>query len=542
MNIIQFEPPRGEEYPIIQVTDGDISRISDETQDVLLAQNKPVFVRGGQLVQPIYTEYPMGGGRVTRNTILRTFNIHSLRYMLNKRCIRYLKWDGRRRAMVPCDPPDKLLSTMISVGHWKLHPMFGVFNCPTISADGQIIYKRGYDQENKIWLDWHNSLALDENFINHVPSKSEAVDALQLIWDLLQEFPFVEAYDKSVAVAAMMTPVLHGAFGVTPMFLFLSHTSGSGKSYLADLVSGIASGRPCPVIAAMENEEETKKQLNGIILEGSPVVSLDNYTTDIDNPLICQMCSQEVLKVRALGGSIISDCVWRSTFLGTGNNIQFADDMLRRGLTCCIDPRMEYPENRRFAARPMETILADRARYITAILTIARAYKLGTHKMDVEPFVTFENWSDMVRAPLLWLGCDDVIKTVKKYKVTDIKRMAMRSFLYWWATKHVSMTGKPLPLTARTMTEMAREMDASEFENGPRLRNPELFDSLMELVNTRGNQLEVRSVGRWLTRSINQIQRLFFEESDNAKTGNYCIEIHKKDVHCGNSYILRFSE
>ena len=48
---------------------------------------------------------------------------------------------------------------------------------------------------------------------------------------------------------------------VVPLHAFDAPEAGSGKSYLVDLASTIATGEIAPVIAAGRNEEETEKRL-----------------------------------------------------------------------------------------------------------------------------------------------------------------------------------------------------------------------------------------------------------------------------------------
>ena len=51
------------------------------------------------------------------------------------------------------------------------------------------------------------------------PTREQAEQALKLLTDLLVSFPFDSDVDRSVALAAILTPVLRGAFDVVPMNL-----------------------------------------------------------------------------------------------------------------------------------------------------------------------------------------------------------------------------------------------------------------------------------------------------------------------------------
>ena len=49
---------------------------------------------------------------------------------------------------------------------------------------------------------------------------------------------------RAVALSALITPVVRGALAVAPMHAFEAKVPGSGKSFLTDTVSVIATGQP----------------------------------------------------------------------------------------------------------------------------------------------------------------------------------------------------------------------------------------------------------------------------------------------------------
>ena len=170
---------------------------------------------------------------------------------------------------------------------------------------------------------------------------------------LLVNFPFVTEVDVVVALAAILTAVLRGAFDVTPMFLFRAHDVGSGKSFLCDLISTIARGRPCPVITNANSTEEMEKRLGALVLSGVQMISLDNCSVNIGGDLLCQITERQSFRIRILGKSEAPECEWRGMLLGTGNNITFVGDMARRGLVANLDPKVERAELREFASIPL---------------------------------------------------------------------------------------------------------------------------------------------------------------------------------------------
>jgi putative DNA primase/helicase len=141
-----------------------------------------------------------------------------------------------------------------------------------------------------------------------------------------------------------------------------------------------------------------EKRLGAILLEGAPIQSLDNCTRD----MLCQMTERPLVKTRILGESKAPEVQWRGTLLATGNNVTYAGDMVRRGLTCRLDAKAEVPERREFAFDPHDAVRADRGKYVAAALTIARAYRVSGEKAACPPIGSYGAWSRFAREPLAW--------------------------------------------------------------------------------------------------------------------------------------------
>ena len=250
--------------------------------------------------------------------------------------------------------------------------MAGVINAPTLRPDGTILDAPGYDPATQLWYHPDSQLVLPQ--LCAAPTREQAEQALKLFTDLLTGYPFDSNVDRSVALAAILTPVLRGAFDVVPMNLLRAPDAGTGKSHFVDLVSIIARGQLCPVVTNVKSVEEMEKRLGALVLEGAPMASLDNCSCDLGGDLLCQITERRLIRIRILGLSEMPACEWRGVLYATGNNITFLLDMARRGLTANIDAKVERPELREFSFNPIERVLADRGSYIAAAITIARAY------------------------------------------------------------------------------------------------------------------------------------------------------------------------
>jgi putative DNA primase/helicase len=416
------------ELPVIRVADGQIARIVDEAQDALIRARLPIFVNGGRLVEPVAIEREAADGQKTDSTALTPIDERKIFYLLNKYAARFTRFDGRVNTWREINPPTILPATLLSLKKWRFPEVIGVLGAPTIRPDGSLLSEHGYDKQTRLWCGANMTLPP----IPEQPTWQEAVTALRLLDDLLAGFPFENEIDKAVALAAILTVALRGAFDLAPMFLITAHDVSNGKSYFVDLLATLATGRHCPVLTAGKNNDEFEKRLGGVLLEGGSIVSLDNLSFDLESDLLCQVLTQRIVKVRVLGKSDVPECAWRGTIFVTGNNIRVLGDLVRRRLTCRLDAKVERPEFRKFTFDPIERVRADREAYIAAAVTIARAYRAVGQRPHLQPLGGFGAWSAAVREPLLWLGVDDPVKSMEAARAADPARAAAYQLVERW--------------------------------------------------------------------------------------------------------------
>jgi putative DNA primase/helicase len=254
---------------------------------------------------------------------------------------------------------------------WAFPRVGGIITTPTLRCDGSLLSSPGYDPRSELYL----LPGLQLPPIPERPTRAEAEKALITIKDLFSEFSFKrKELDCSVAISALLTAQLRGSLPTAPVYLICADTPGTGKSYLVDVIAIIVNGRLCPVITASKNAEETEKRLGSVLLNGVPIVSLDNCTHDLGGELLCQLTERPIVKIRILGRSEMPDCECHTALFATGNNITFKGDMVRRGLVCNLEALDERPELRAFKRDALEIAAVNRGVYVAAVLTIVRAY------------------------------------------------------------------------------------------------------------------------------------------------------------------------
>jgi putative DNA primase/helicase len=285
--------------------------------------------------------------------------------------------------------------------------------------------------------------------------------------------------------------VLRGAFGNAPLFFFVAPESGTGKSYLVTLISVIATGRPPPAVAGSDNKEEMEKRLGAIVLEAPPILFLNNLSFNLESDLLSQMITDDTVKIRILGKSEMPDCDCRGmTVFANGNNIRLVGDLVRRAVTARLDAKQERPETRAFKHDPIKMVLDDRGKYLAAIFTIARAYMAAGQSLPSKaiPLAGFDEWSRMVRYPLMWLGSEDPARSMEGARALDPQRTTLRELIASLA-KHMGV-GKEF--TAADVCQKAQE--EFEYGHGRGYRNQDLFDAL----SRDGKRVSAKSIGNTL--------------------------------------------
>lgn len=462
----------------------------------LHASGVPFYQRDRSIVRVCMVPAKNAGGDITF-----TPGIVEVGYAFLSRALgRVARWEkyDRRGDLIRIDPPRPVVEQISDMaGEWPFPVLAGVIGTPTMRPDGALLLAEGYDASTGLVLVGAPNMPP----ILERPTLAEAEVAMGLLDGLLDEFPFrdgggIESVHRAVALSALMTPVLRGAMPAVPMHLANAPQPGTGKSYLADLASEIATGERCAVVAFSSNPEETEKRLNGSALEGHPIIALDNASGTIESDLLCQLTERPLLQLRPLGTSKMTRAANAFTVLANGNNAVVAADMVRRTIECRLDANIESPETRVFRDDPLAKIRDNRGAYVAAVLTIARAYICVGKPGRLAPLASCEAWSDFVRSPLVWLGRADPVASMASLRSLDPTRQARTAVFTAWADE--------LGVGGAYLTPDLIERANDQGPSGDYLR-PRLRDALLEVARSRIGAIDAKRLGRWLAKTENNI-------------------------------------
>jgi hypothetical protein len=287
---------------------------------------------------------------------------------------------------------------------------------------GSLLTEPGYDEKTQLWFKSSGDVVLPDDLPQR-PTKGDAQKALELLKELIAGFAFDGEVARAAAVAAIMTVVLRAILKAVPLFLITATEARTGKTFLVELISVIATGhKPIPT-AGGTTKEEMEKRIETAALAGRAIMNLNNLENGmvVKSEALAQICSEGLVHIRKLGKHEegVCDCRATTPFLN-GNNISVAADLVPRTVLCQLDAKREDPEKRTFGFDPIDRVRKNRGAYIGAVFTIVRAYMAEEcPQQEVHRVAGFESWSQRVQQPLVWLGMEDPLGGMKTMRALD---------------------------------------------------------------------------------------------------------------------------
>lgn len=357
----------------------------DDEQQVILEMSPEYFItRFGEIVRPLHPKKQKGGG---------------------------VEWiEGS------CEK--KFADLVMGQGDWpNLNRLIAMSRSPFVRYDGSICDTPGYDRRSAVYY------APPPNVIYpKLPEKvtyDDARAALAILREPFSEFPYAAEVrgSESAFLAHILTEAARTAMDHAPVFWYSAPYRGTGKTLLCDMPSHIVHGgkaahRPWPASA-----EELRKTLFASLLAGDRSIQFDNLPNGYKarSPDLCAFITSSTWQDRKLGASQairVENCAVVSA---SGNNITPVSDLSRRSIVIRLDANSTQTTSRTFKIKDLKQYVLDhRTELLTAALTIIKGWQQNKTDDMPNPLASFEQWSDLVRNALLWLGMDDPVDTQRE--------------------------------------------------------------------------------------------------------------------------------
>lgn len=420
----------------------DSHRITKECI-VALRKDPNLYQRFGELVS--IKNIPMKDPGCTKE-----YNVHKI-YKVDSnnvfdRLTQYAKFkkyeqnDAKDWILVDTLPHHSVAEKVISNNEWSgIRSLSGIVATPVLRSDGTILDSKGYDRET--WLMFRTDQEFPE--INEFPTYNEAVESRDMLFDLLDNFPFSknpsQAVHKASWLAALLTPLArHAIDGPCPLFMFDGNTRGVGKSLLCDLISIIVNGSEMPRTPYTSDEEEQRKEITSAAIAGYSMSLVDNVPSVFGGPSIDALLTGKKWRDRILGVSQNTDDIPLTTvWYVTGNNITFKNDSARRIVLCRLETTDEHPEKRDIGKFKHKLIkdytLSNYKMLAKCALTILRAYfTAGCPDQNLESLGSYDAWTRVVRSAVHWVTDVDPCSSSVDFGERDVQSSQQAALLEGW--------------------------------------------------------------------------------------------------------------
>lgn len=323
--------------------------------------------------------------------------------------VQWQKWNERDKAAVPAMPPDRVAAQVLGRLEWPLPYLDAVIETPTLRPDGSVLASPGWDEATGLLYEPMPGTTWPA--VPDHPTSSQVREAVDVLMDPVQDFPFVAGSDRSAYLAAVLTLVArHMIDGPVPLFAIRAPTPGTGKTLLGDVIGLGGAGRIPPAMTMSYETEELRKRITALAVAGTAVVLLDNLSGPLGSDVLAAALTKREWEDRVLGVNQMVRVPLTTVWLATGNNLAFRRTLARRVVPIDLDAKLEQPEDRTDFrhADLLAYVRHTRPQLVTAALTVLRGFHVAQRPAHGGARMgSFESWDDLIRSAVVWAGLED---------------------------------------------------------------------------------------------------------------------------------------
>jgi hypothetical protein len=274
------------------------------------------------------------------------------------------------------------------------------------------------------------------------PSAAERAAALELLDDVLADFPFADKASHANALAALLTPVLAPLIASPiPLALIDKPTMGTGASLMTEVIAVLATGRAAATLTAPTGrggEEEWRKVMTATLLEGPKVIIIDNVDGELRSAALAKAISGTTWKDRVLCVSEMVELLLHVSWYATGNNVRLGGDLPRRVYWVRLASLAAQPWKRDPSTFRHPDLIGyvstRRGDLIAAALTLARAWVADGRSIDGAPRMGgFQTWANVMHGILGTAGVSGFLANQDDvFAELDLEGPAWTRFIAAW--------------------------------------------------------------------------------------------------------------
>ena len=259
-------------------------------------------------------------------------------------------------------------------------------HCPVlIERGGKLVQVTDYDRESEILAEGEPApdVPLD--------------DARRLLCNLLVDFRFATAGDRSRALAAIITPglVLGGLLkGRAPVDLGEADQSQAGKGYRNKITTAIYRETVKTVTQRRGGVGSLEETFNAALIGGAPFIVLDNIRGTVDSPAIESFLTEDRYLARIPYKPPVEIDPRRTIVMITSNKAEVTPDLANRSSRVRL---LKQPLGYKFQEFPegdvLDHIKANPPLYLGAVFAVIKAWCRAGKPSTKEGRHDFRRWA-----------------------------------------------------------------------------------------------------------------------------------------------------
>ena len=230
-----------------------------------------------------------------------------------------------------------------------------------------------------------------------VPAEEVPLDeAIKMLNNLLSDFNFQGAGDKSRALAALLTPALVSGKVLdarAPIMMLQADKSQSGKGFFTKLLGAVYNELPSTVAQRTGGVGSIDENFDAALTLGRPVIVIDNLRGKLNSPQMEAFMTADIYSARIPYSEPATIDPRRYFIMATSNNFDLTPDMANR--SCFIRIRKQkrtysyqtFPEG-----NILRHIKANQPKYLGAVFAVVKEWvRLGCKTMPFSDH-DFRDW------------------------------------------------------------------------------------------------------------------------------------------------------
>ncbi|MCZ6623585.1 MAG: hypothetical protein O7B35_05055 [Deltaproteobacteria bacterium] len=449
--------------PHINATNRELQQITEEAWSALEKSNSPphLFRFGDMLCR---LEHSDNGEPVARQ-----LTPDRLRYESARSAKWYEKITVNHKTIrKPSKPPVDVIRDMLATPDPPLPKLERIVQVPVFGPDGSLQTEAGYSPSSRTFLSPPKGLTIPEVPTN--PTRDDITQARRLFTQhLLVDFPFKSNADLAAAIELILLPFVRDVIqGPTPNHSMEGSDAGAGKGLCSSACLSPAYGPHVGIITQVSSEDEWRKQITALLMQGAGVVKIDNVTDPLSSRSLAAALTEPYWSDRILGISKMVTLPVRCIWVTTATNPVFSPEISRRSIRCRIDPDCQRPWERPAAdfKHPDLKKWADehRAALVRAALTLIQSWIVAGQPLWKERTLgSYEEWAMTMGGILRTAGIKGFLENLDDFYAASDTEGEIWELLVgkWWSRFHQKSVGagELFPLALESGIEITGNTD-----------------------------------------------------------------------------------